>query len=181
MALRGWLRRRRGPEASGGTRGRGLLLFRETSEAIRAEKLLKEAAYDVRMVAPPHRLRRGCDLAVEFELAEQLGVERVLRQGRCEPLEVVPVTEEALRPLELCHVKDFGRYLMVRAANMKLTFDKETQRIVNVSGGGCPDVPWLAWQMIGKPLREAPSPRDLGHTVCAYALWRAWEEAKARA
>jgi len=39
---------------------------------------------------------------------------------------------------------------MVRAANMKLTIDKKTRMIVNISGGGCPDVPYLASQMIGK-------------------------------
>jgi hypothetical protein len=33
---------------------------------------------------------------------------------------------------------------MIRAANMKLTVDKDTMVIVNISGGGCPDVPYLA-------------------------------------
>ena len=30
--------------------------------------------------------------------------------------------------------------------------------------------------MIGKTLSEAPSPRDLGHTLCGYALQLAYEE-----
>ena len=67
---------------------------------------------------------------------------------------------------------------MVRAANMKLTFEKESQKIVNISGGGCSDVPYLAQEMIGKTLSEAPSPREIGYTLCAYSLAIAFEEAK---
>jgi len=47
---------------------------------------------------------------------------------------------------------------------------------VNISGGGCPDVPFLAQEMVGKTLAEAPRPRDLGHTLCGYALDLAYEE-----
>ncbi len=43
---------------------------------------------------------------------------------------------------------------MVRAANMKLTIDKASRRIVNVSGGGCPDVPYLAQEMVGQTLEN---------------------------
>ena len=64
-------------------------------------------------------------------------------------------------------IKDFGRYLMVQAANMKLTVEKESLTIVNISGGGCPDVPYLAEQMVGKSLeRSSEPPRDW-----AYPLW----------
>ena len=173
MVLRGLFRRKRKEQ-----RGRALIIFQEVSQAIKAEKVLKEAGYEIRMVAPPPHFRKGCDLSVEFDLMEQLGVERALRQGGCEYLEVIPVSEEALQPLEICQRRDFGRWEMIKAANMKITYDKETYQIVNVSGGGCPDVPYLAWQMVGRKLHDAPSPKDLGHTVCAYALWRAWEEAK---
>jgi hypothetical protein len=69
---------------------------------------------------------------------------------------------------------------MVRAANMKLTVDKETKIIVNISGGGCPDIPYLASQMVGKHLNESPSPREIGHTLCGYALQLAFEEIKRR-
>jgi len=65
---------------------------------------------------------------------------------------------------------------MIRAANMKLTVDKKTMTIVNISGGGCPDVPYLAQEIVGKRLGEAPSPRAIGHTLCGYALQLAYEE-----
>lgn len=48
--------------------------------------------------------------------------------------------------------------------------------IVNVSGGGCPDVPYLAIRLIGHRLDAAPSPREIGHTLCGYALGLAFEE-----
>ena len=73
---------------------------------------------------------------------------------------------------------DFGDYLMVRAANMKITVAKGDLRIVNVSGGGCPDVPWLASQLVGRTLDTAPNPRWIGHTLCGYALALAFEEIK---
>jgi hypothetical protein len=92
------------------------------------------------------------------------------------PREVVPVISPLLQPVDLFHTKCIGRYLMVRAANMKLTVDKETSTIVNVSGGGCPDVPYLAQEMVGKTIMEAPSPREIGHTLCGYALQLAYEE-----
>jgi len=59
---------------------------------------------------------------------------------------------------------------------MKMTIDKRDLRIVNVSGGGCPDVPYLAESLVGRTLYEAPAPRSLGHTLCGYALQLAYEE-----
>jgi len=61
---------------------------------------------------------------------------------------------------------------------MKLTLDKDSLTIVNISGGGCPEVPYLAEEMIGKNLKNAPSPHDIGHTLFGYALHLAHEEAK---
>jgi hypothetical protein len=61
---------------------------------------------------------------------------------------------------------------------MKLTVEKNTLKIVNISGGGCPDVPYVAEELVGKTLREAPSPKEIGHTLCAYALHMAYEELK---
>ena len=90
------------------------------------------------------------------------------------------MTSPLLKPVDLFKVKELDRYLMVRAANMKLTVDKETSIIVNVSGGGCPDVPYLAQEMVGKTLMEAPSPREIGHTLCGYALQLAFEEVTRR-
>ena len=155
---------------------RGILVFENTSEVIRAENALKSAGWSVKVKGPPPEIRTGCDLVIEFPLIEELNVLRVLEAAGVEPLKVVPVQSALLEPVNLFHTKDFGEYLMIRAANMKLTVDKKTMTVVNVSGGGCPDVPFLAQEMVGKPLLDAPSPRAIGHTLCGYALQLAYEE-----
>lgn len=157
---------------------RGFLSFHNTSEVIKAESVLKQNGWQVRVMGPPPELRTGCDLVIEFPLVEQLNILRVLKAKKLQPIEAVPVDNPLLKPVDLFKTTDYGRYLMVRAANMKLTIDKETVRIVNVSGGGCPDVPYLGARLVGQDLRQAPSPRELGHTLCGYALQLAYEEMK---
>ena len=155
---------------------RGILVFEHTSEVIRAERVLKASGWKIRVMGPPPEIQSGCDLVIEFPLIEELNILRTLRKVEISPKETVPVSSPLLRPVDLFQIKDFGRYLMVRAANMKLTIDKDTKIIVNISGGGCPDVPYLAQEMVGKSLSEAPSPREIGHTLCGYALQLAYEE-----
>ena len=83
-----------------------------------------------------------------------------------------------LEPAALFRQKDYGDWFMVRVANMKITVEKASGRIVNVSGGGCPDVPYLASLLIGKSIAEAEEPRVKGQTLCSYSLQRAFEEAR---
>lgn len=158
--------------------GRWLLVFANTSEVIRAEKVLKEAGYQVQVKGPPPELQTGCDLVIDFPLVEELRVRRLLAAVRLTPLQVVPVTSPLLQPVDIFQIKNYGAYLMVRAANMKLTVEKATKKIVNVSGGGCPDVPYLAQALVDQTLSMAPEPRELGHTLCGYALQLALEKAK---
>jgi len=159
---------------------RGIMVFENTSEVIRAESLLKEEGWKVRVMGPPPEIRSGCDLVIEFPLIEELKILRTLQEAGVPPKEMVPVNSPLLQPVDLFHIKDFGQYLMVRAANMKLTVHKETLTIVNISGGGCPDVPYLAQEMVGKSLGQASAPREIGHTLCGYALQLAYEEMKRR-
>ena len=178
----GWLKRKlpgpgplAGPQRESSS-DRGILVFENTSEVIQAEKILKQAGWPVRVMGPPPEIRTGCDLVIEFPLIEGLNIVRELHLAELAPLSVVPVSAPLLTPVDLFHTKDFGEYLMVRAANMKITIFKQTRTIVNISGGGCPDVPYLAEKMVGKTLSESPRPRDLGHTLCGYALQLAYEE-----
>jgi hypothetical protein len=155
---------------------RGILVFENTSDVIQAEKLLKKSGRTVRVMGPPPEIQTGCDLVIEFPLMEELNILRNLKNADIPPLSVVPVTAPLLAPVDLFHTKDFGAYLMVRAANMKITVAKNDLTIVNISGGGCPDVPFVAQQIVGKTLTESPEPRELGHTLCGYALQLAYEE-----
>ncbi len=170
------LERERDAKATRSRSDKGILVFHHTSEVIKAESLLKQAGIEVSVKGPPPDLRTGCDLVIEFPLAAQLKVSAILQDARIAPLKTLPMQDLLLEPVSLFHVKDFGEYLMVRAANMKMTIDKNDLRVVNVSGGGCPDVPYLAETLVGRTLHDLPPPRSLGHTLCGYALQLAYEE-----
>ena len=159
--------------------GGGLVLFQDVHEAMKAERVLKGAGYTVKLIAPPPALRKGCDLAVEINLVEQPGIEHLLDQKGVAYASIEPLKVGTSEILEIVKVTDFGRWVMVKAANMKLTFDKESGTIVNTSGGGCPDIPVLHAELIGKQLTEAPRPKDIGFTLCALMLDRAREESLA--
>jgi hypothetical protein len=156
--------------------GGGLVLFMDVHDAMHAEKVLKAADYAIKLVAPPPELRRGCDLALEINLVEQPGIERLLKEKEAGHVSVLPLKIGASGLLEVVKVTDFGDWFMVKSANMKLSFEKKSGIIVNTSGGGCPDIPYLHAEMIGKRLDQAPRPRDLGFTLCALMLDRALEE-----
>ena len=156
--------------------GGGLVLFLDVQGAMMAEKVLRGAGYVVRLVAPPPALRKGCDLALEINLVEQPGIERVLNQKDVDYVSVTPLKTGTSELLEIVKVTDFGNWVMVKAGNMKLTFDKDSGIIVNTSGGGCPDIPYLHAELIDKPFAEVPRPRDIGFTLCARMLDRALEE-----
>ena len=173
-------KRPRDRQAGPAAQGRGLLVYENTSEVIRAEQVLKEAGWAVQVKGPPPEIRSGCDLVIEFPLIEELNILRTLEGAGLVPLQVAPVSGPLLEPVDLYQAVDFGGHLMIRAANMKITLDKQTRVIVNVSGGGCPDVPYLAQEMVGRTLEQAPSPRELGHTLCGYALELAFQELKRR-
>lgn len=154
-------------------------MYETVNDVMHAEKVLRsEGVDDIRVVAPPPRYRQGCDLSLEFPLIDQVAIVRLLKNAGSEPIDCIYINDDALQPTEICRTKDFGSHIMVRAANMKIVFDKQTHIIVNISGGGCSDVPYLAQEMIGKSLREAPSPRDIGYTLCAYTLAIALDEAR---
>jgi len=158
---------------------RGILVFENTSDVIAAERLLKKG-FNIRVMGPPPEVRSGCDLVIEFPLMEELIILRLLREEGLSPLDAVPVTGPLLEPVSLFHVTDMDEYLMVRAANMKIAVNRTSRTIVNVSGGGCPDIPYLAHVMVGRTLDDAPDPQDIGHTLCGYALKLAYEEVKRR-
>ncbi len=155
---------------------RGLLIFAHPTTVIAVEELLRDEGYEIRVVSPPPSYRTGCDLSVEIPLESEAAIVELLHSVGLSPMDVVPITSEGMEPLQFVRVKDFGRYLMVRAANMKMTVDKETKEIVNISGGGCPDVPFLATSMLGKRLSDAPDPGEVGFSLCAYSLNTAREE-----
>lgn len=159
-----------------GLSDKGLLVFAHTGEVIRAESLLRSAGFPVEVKGPPPWLRTGCDMVVVFPLISQTAVTNALRQGDLAPVQTLSAHDALLEPVSLFQTQRLDHWLMVRAANMKITIDLTDDRIVNISGGGCPDVPWLARNLCGLRLDEAPEPLSLGHTLCCYSLQKAFEE-----
>jgi hypothetical protein len=157
---------------------RGVMAFEHTAEVIRAEAALKTAGFAVRVMGPPPEMRSGCDMVVEFPLVHEPAARRVLAEVGIRPMAVAPVRAGMLAPVSLYRTTDFGDWLMVRAANMKITVEKTSGRIVNISGGGCPDVPALAEMLVGRTLAESPAPAEHGQTLCSYALELAFQEAR---
>ena len=72
---------------------RGLLLFTNTSDVIKAETLLKRDGIDVSVKGPPPSVRTGCDLAIEFPLSSGLRVAAILAQSKIQPLKVLPLSD----------------------------------------------------------------------------------------
>lgn len=157
---------------------KGFLVFASTSEVIAAEQWLRKQGFDVEVKGPPPDLQTGCDMVVVFTLVQQAAIENALAKKSLTPEKIITAADALLDPVSLYQVKDLGKWLMARAANMKITVDKTTQTIVNISGGGCPDVPWLAQKLTGEKLFEAPEPLSLGHTLCCYSLQKAFAELK---
>ncbi len=155
---------------------RGLLVFAHPTTVISVEEILRDEGYEIRVVSPPAAYRTGCDLSVEFPLEAEAAITELLNTVGMPPLDVVPITSEGMEPLQFVRKRTYGKYLMIRAANMKMTVDTETKTIVNISGGGCPDVPYLATAMLGQKLSEAPDPGEVGFSLCAYSLNTSREE-----
>lgn len=155
----------------------GLFLFDDVNEALAAERVLKAAAYLVTLVAPPRHLRAGCDLAVTMPRVEYVGAARALEDADVAVREWVDNAEGTMAVSDVVTTVDFGEWLMVRAGNMKIVVEKASGVIVNTSGGGCPDIPYLNLALVGVALEDAPRPKELGYTLCGLMLDRAYVEA----
>ena len=158
--------------------GRSFFTFQNTGEVILAERYLREAGFQVEAMGPPEWIRTGCDMVLVSDGIQEVGIRRTLEEKNLTPEQVHPVSSTMLTPVSLFSVSDFGDWYMVRAANMKITVAKATGIIVNVSGGGCPDVPYLAGLLLGQSIEQAADPRLEGKTLCSYALQKAFEEAR---
>lgn len=163
---------------SGAREAPGLFLFDTVTDALAAERVLGDAGYDISLVAPPPRLRAGCDLAVALPRVEHPGAARVLDAANVEIRSWVDSLDGCMAIADLVTCVDFGEHVMVRAGNMKIAVEKATGTIVNTSGGGCPDIPYLNLELVGRTLAEAPRPKALGHTLCGLMLDRAFAEAE---
>ena len=162
-------------------KGKVLIVFDYIFHAMRAKPVLEEVGIKAQEVAPPPEYRTGCDLAVEIDALDVDAAENVLIEKGVMILDVLFMPNSAeFVPVFLTNLiktVDYGDFVMVRCGNMKITYQKGTGRIVNISGGGCPDIPYLGMKLYGTVIGEGPKPRTLGKTICAYTLEHAYENA----
>ncbi len=155
-----------------------LFLFDIFKDAMRGLHVLEKAKLGVKAGAPPPDIRTGCDLALGIEITRLPQAEKILSESGIKPVEVALTSGVELVPLQMSKLikkVDYGEHLMVRCGNMKITFDKRTGIVVNISGGGCPDIPFVAYKVVGTKLGEGPRPRSVGYTLCAFTLDQAYE------
>ena len=163
---------------TGESEDRSVFIFEHFRDGMKAEDILLGAGFRTRSGATPPYVRTGCDLAVSVPSTEAVAAESTLNKKGIKVKDVLLRFTGGLRELQVSKLVkkvDFGDYLMVRVGNMKLTYRKQDGVIVNISGGGCPDIPLLAMQMIGKSLAEVTPPAQIGLTLCAYTLQKAYE------
>ena len=163
--------------SSPASRALGLLLFDDISEAMAAESVLIDNGLTVAMVAPPFDLRVGCDLAIEMSAEEISQAIGHLLEAEVRIRAWTVSSDGGRRLVDVASTVDYGQWLMVRVGNMKLTVTKDEGLIVNISGGGCPDIPFLNIELMGLRLDQAPRPRELGATICGLMLDSAFIEA----
>ncbi len=159
---------------------RSVFLFEHFRDGMRAEDMLISAGFHTRSGSPPPDVRTGCDLSVSVPTSEAMAAEEILRVQGINVFDVIFKFTGDLPELQISKLVkrvDFGDYMMVRVGNMKLTYEKKTGTVVNVSGGGCPDIPLLAVKMVGKTLEDTVAPAQIGFTLCAYTLQKAYEVA----
>ena len=73
--------------------GDGIITFHRMEHALKAEKFLKAAGFNARMVVPPHAANAGCNLGLMFQLSKQHEIERLLREKRVDYTRIGPLEE----------------------------------------------------------------------------------------
>jgi len=157
---------------------KGILLYASVQEVIQTNKMLQEQGFKVRLVAPPPEVRIGCDLAIEFNIIEQEAIETIIRKEGSFPYKIVSTKEMLPDILKKAVFVEIEGFLMCKSGNMKITIDKGNKRIVNISGGACPDIPYVAGQLYNVRIEEAKNPIDIGNSLCSYMLQIAFDALK---
>ena len=62
----------------------GVVLFHTTSSAIRAEKILKEDGFTVKLVPTPRQLSSDCGVALRFQWEQEERVKELLEEEKVE-------------------------------------------------------------------------------------------------
>lgn len=149
----------------------GLLLYANIQDIICAQAALQKAGLGVTLVPPPLEIAIGCDLAIQFDLIEEELLKGLIGRGLILPGKLYSVAEPVKAVENLTRMTEITPgFLMANCHNIKVTVDQSNHEIVNISGGGCPDIPYVAHRLIGLTLENCPEPIELGFSLCAYMV-----------
>jgi len=72
-------------------KGDGIITFNDVPVAIKAEKVLKAAGIEVKLVAPPPKFRLGCALGVEILLSRKQEILDLFQQKDVPISQILPI------------------------------------------------------------------------------------------
>jgi hypothetical protein len=72
-------------------KGDGIITFQDVPIALKAEKVLKAAGIEYRLVAPPPKFRLGCALGVEIMLSRQQEILDLFQQKDVPVSQILPI------------------------------------------------------------------------------------------
>jgi hypothetical protein len=72
-------------------KGDGIITFHDVPVALKAEKLLKAAGIEVKLVAPPTKFRLGCALGVEILMSRRQEILDLFQQKDVPISRVLPI------------------------------------------------------------------------------------------
>ncbi|PKM82750.1 MAG: hypothetical protein CVU89_04415 [Firmicutes bacterium HGW-Firmicutes-14] len=150
---------------------KALLLYTNIQDVIYSHSVLLKEGLGVSLVPPPAGIAAGCDLAVQFNPAEAETAKSLMHSGHILPgqLHYVACSIDPVENVAMIIEIEPG-YLMAKCNNIKVTIDQANGEIVNISGGGCPDIPYVAQTVTGKTLWDCPEPVEIGSTLCTYMV-----------
>jgi len=72
-------------------KGDGIITFHDVPEALKAERVLKAAGIESKLVAPPPKFRLGCALGVEILLSRKQEILDLFQQKDVPISQVLPI------------------------------------------------------------------------------------------
>lgn len=72
----------------------GLYIFNSVHKVMKAEKALKKAGFDVRIMPVPRMLSSDCGLSLAFRVEEAQALQECLQEAGCAPEEVYRLVGE---------------------------------------------------------------------------------------
>ncbi|MFB3896016.1 MAG: DUF3343 domain-containing protein [bacterium] len=69
----------------------GVILFHTTSAAMRAEKLLMSAAYDIKLIPTPREFSSDCSLAIRFLWQDKDRIDSLIESSKIEIVGINPL------------------------------------------------------------------------------------------